>query len=339
MLDEPSAISSPQSRAPSPRPLSGFTLVELLVVIAIIAILIALLLPAVQAAREAARRIHCANNLKQLGLGMHVHHQAMNEFPPGGVSKGHWAGPNYTNWAIELLPYIEQTYLYDRYNQEAQNEDPVNEEVRQASPPTHNCPADTEAGELIRPASGPDNWLLYRTSSYRAMTGRVVGDLSGPSCEFGCWWGGGPGGFPFPRGWRGVFHTIGTGGLVPVKARDVTDGLSHTIALGERTFGTGEFAQNHPGRGTFWARTYGSYNKGAAYPFTATLYGYAQCREVLTVAFGWHTPCKRAWGSYHPGGINFAMCGGSVHFVHTDIDMEVFGRLASIAEGTLVSVP
>src|SRR5262245_32534255 len=104
------------------RPRSAFTLIELLVVIAIIAILIALLVPAVQKVREAAARAHCQNNLKQIALALHNHHDTKKRFPPGGMQTGRNGTPCYTNWAIEILPYLEFENLYKRYDQTVLNE-------------------------------------------------------------------------------------------------------------------------------------------------------------------------------------------------------------------------
>lgn len=97
----------------------AFTLIELLVVIAIIAVLIALLLPAVQAAREAARRIQCVNNLKQIGIALHGYHDAYNTFPSGGwiALPGQPATQNMnTGWSASVLPWLEQRALFDELN-------------------------------------------------------------------------------------------------------------------------------------------------------------------------------------------------------------------------------
>ncbi|MEC8737545.1 MAG: DUF1559 domain-containing protein, partial [Planctomycetota bacterium] len=100
----------------------GFTLIELLVVIAIIGVLVALLLPAVQTAREAARRSSCTNNLKQLGIGLHLHHDTQKKFPPGGIW---WTNsPSNTNaWSKNrgsllyyILPYMELNSVYDQFD-------------------------------------------------------------------------------------------------------------------------------------------------------------------------------------------------------------------------------
>src|SRR5206468_9075071 len=103
----------------------GFTLVELLVVIAIIGVLVALLLPAVQMAREAARRMQCSNNLKQIGIALHNHHDVKLTFPPGALNTGHNGTPVYTTWTVEILPFMEQQALYQQYRQDLLNTDPL----------------------------------------------------------------------------------------------------------------------------------------------------------------------------------------------------------------------
>src|SRR5262249_12120250 len=133
----------------------GFTLIELLVVIAIIAILIGLLLPAVQKVREAAARIQCQNNLKQIGIAAHAYHDALGTFPAGNVYRTNAAGrfDYYETWTISLLPYIEQEPLYRLYDPNIPNVAVTANQaaVRQTSVKVYNCPVDPNAGTLGTP--------------------------------------------------------------------------------------------------------------------------------------------------------------------------------------------
>ncbi len=138
---------------------SGFTLVELLVVIAIIGVLVSLLLPAVQQAREAARRTHCSNNLRQIGLAMHSYHDTYNSLP-------------IVNWAAEssptsltcgvnvsILPFMEQTAVADLYNHNLRWNDPVNQVLKDQMPDTFECPSAPGHG-IPAPLTG------FQTSDY-----------------------------------------------------------------------------------------------------------------------------------------------------------------------------
>jgi prepilin-type N-terminal cleavage/methylation domain-containing protein/prepilin-type processing-associated H-X9-DG protein len=120
----------------------GFTLIELLVVIAIIAVLIALLLPAVQAAREAARRIQCFNNLRQMGLALHAYHDLGDRFPPGGWIRG--PGKNnqvWLAWSALLLRHIEQEALYNAMNLARGFDDPANSTAAATVLSVYLCPS------------------------------------------------------------------------------------------------------------------------------------------------------------------------------------------------------
>ncbi len=137
----------------------GFTLIELLVVIAIIAVLIALLLPAVQAAREAARRAQCTNNLKQLGLAVHNYHSTYNTIPAEdmwmGATRGSGAGGGSwgwnASWPVCLLPNIEQSPLYNAYNQDWTPDFPQNSTVVYTALTVLLCPSDNQKARPNNP--------------------------------------------------------------------------------------------------------------------------------------------------------------------------------------------
>jgi prepilin-type N-terminal cleavage/methylation domain-containing protein len=121
---------------------SGFTLVELLVVIAIIGILVALLLPAVQAAREAARRMQCGNNLKQIGIALHNYHSQFKSFPPGRVvTLVNGQGHCYSAYA-HILPQLDANFIYDKINWAANPEDAINAVALEQTIPFFLCPSD-----------------------------------------------------------------------------------------------------------------------------------------------------------------------------------------------------
>jgi prepilin-type N-terminal cleavage/methylation domain-containing protein len=177
-------------------PRKAFTLVELLVVIAIIGVMVGLLLPAVQAAREAARRMSCSNNLKQIGLGLHNYHSAFGRLPhnrtwgPRGL-QDHSVDPLNTvgqfqsiGWMVGLLPQIEQQSLYDMIdlNYESINDPRNGPNMNNPNPqsnlaaartlvPTYRCPSDGLSQDLMGRRGNRDANRLLAVNNYKGVTG------------------------------------------------------------------------------------------------------------------------------------------------------------------------
>jgi prepilin-type N-terminal cleavage/methylation domain-containing protein len=326
----------------------GFTLVELLVVIAIIAVLIGLLLPAVQKVREAAARAQCQNNLKQIGLAIHGYNDTNQKLPsghvelcPAGTQPGAETGcAFYGNVFIAILPYLEGGNLFARYQDYPTPNYmpgyPRNMAFSQQYVAAYTCPSDNRANQLIAPeslapdgASQPNPPLLYMTSSYKFMSGRGRCDVT--QTLAGYWDQVQAALATYPNG-KGAFHGDGYSGQSPSRLTDVTDGTSNTLFIGERHI-TGASV----GRGPFWADSFNLYTGGAAFPPLAANYNqmlsadYDTCARTISA-----NCCKYGWGSVHAGGINFVLGDGSVRSVSQNIDLNVFGALATIAGGEVL---
>ena len=270
---------------------SGFTLVELLVVIAIIAMLVTLLLPAVQAAREAARRAQCMNNLRQQGLALLNHHSALGNFPAGNMMSGpNFGGANYFGgWTREIMPFAEDAALQSLYLEQVPITAPEAKVFRETEVPMYYCPSDF-ASKLALPHSGPTARFredspdapLFRTSSYRGNAGRGDGFVTWYLYEDLPAKGAPPTATGLHKGWRGPLHAqIVEGGPDPrgvyvlrrESIKDITDGTSKTLLVGEST---NVFER----RRTFWAYTWGNYLLSQTVAEPRTFSGdYFACRE------------------------------------------------------------
>jgi prepilin-type N-terminal cleavage/methylation domain-containing protein len=312
----------------------GFTLVELLVVIAIIGILVALLLPAVQAAREAARRMSCSNNMKEIGIALHNYHDTYLTLPPGKITHGTCCGTESgTSWAISILPYIEQGGLADLYPYTASTIKGPYKEFREARVAVYVCPSDIDTDKLEVPESGPGNaaGAKFHPGSYRCVGGRSNETTDG-------WWDNEQatrfkniGKF---NEWKGAMHWIGringAQELDVEKFATIRDGLSNTLMVGEMT------TKTNTDRRTFWAYSYTSYNSSDVVPNSATLIGdFDKCASILSNV----NACKRSWGSFHPGALQWLLCDGSVRAITLNVDMQILASMATIDGGEVVQIP
>jgi prepilin-type N-terminal cleavage/methylation domain-containing protein/prepilin-type processing-associated H-X9-DG protein len=295
----------------------AFTLIELLVVIAIIAVLIGLLVPAVQKVREAAARLQCKNNLKQIGLALHNYHGRMKSFPPGYQTKvasdNSDLGPGW-GWAAFLLDDLEQGNLKNRIRFDLQISDPVNAQVRVSSIPIFICPSEvkTDATFTVVDANGNPICDVAR-GSYVAMNG-VLG-VSGDAFDN-----------------NGAFLRNRT-----MRIADITDGLSNTLFIGERCTNMSS---------TTWT---GAVTNGIVpaqrYPDPVDQLANAEAASALVLSHGSkdHLPNNPlvfdadATASFHISGVNFLFGDGSVHSITNTISGSVYEALLTRAGGEPVS--
>ena len=303
---------------PAPRRRRGFTLIELLVVIAIIAILIALLLPAVQQAREAARRMQCTNNLKQLTLALHNYHDTYGFFPPSSVGGGAGA---HGIW-IRTTPYYDQANIFDKYNFSvgyAANF-PL---IRQTGVSTLLCPSAAVTRSLGANEDGTQTTHYYGNAGPIGLNASTVTENS-TGRNYGR---------DTSRENLGSFGELATDGIFQLRGRialrDVTDGSSNTICAGEISWNDYRFYRAW-NRGQDWFS--GSPlldTKNHRYPINIGLKN-----PSFTMRFN-----NGGYGSQHPGGANFSLTDGSVRFISESIDMGVYLALSSRNGGEPAQVP
>lgn len=315
-------MTTPSVRKP------GFTLIELLVVIAIIAILIGLLLPAVQKVREAAARMSCQNNLKQIGLALHNYHSSNNNFPPGSNPQG------FTVIAL-LLPYIEQNNLYNQINFTAPGG---------AYDPSNSGPTGTTIKILLCPSdvTNAKNFGLAG-NNYFANYGTNINFFGNASVA------------------NGVFALQDSPGI---SLLGITDGTSNTVAFSELKKGDYNNAAYSPAdwidlssvglpttadqavsicqsvnpsnlsyqcfsSGGEWLN---DSNTGTAYTHVG-LPNTTNCCWLANLSFGVNA------SSYHTNGLNVLLCDGSVRYVANSIDLPTWRAVGTRAGGEILTLP
>jgi len=281
----------------------GFTLVELLVVIAIIGVLVALLLPAIQAAREAARRSKCTNNLKQIAVAIQNYHDTFTSFPSGGMHFVASGDRQEWGWPALILPFMEQTALHEqlgvteRHLWDVLNNEPA---LVQTVIKSYRCPTDTTKDLVDKTPQARDfngyapvgTNFFGATSNYMGVVG--IWDIDVPI-----------NGGPDNNGTLYINSEVAT--------QDILDGTSNTFLVGERNFacsaGTWAGGRNSDGAGP----------RGPDY----------MLGRVSLKPNGWNIhgqtgndSCTEAFSSYHPGGLLFAYCDGTVSFISQDIDFD-----------------
>ncbi len=341
----------------------GFTLIELLVVIAIIAILIALLMPGVQKVREAAARVQCTNNLKQIGLACHMYHDTNKFFPPSRVMLSYpgelaeLLQPNLeepdgdegygVNWAVFLLLYLDQGNLYGQWNQ---TYDPNgNLMAAQGIPNVYGLnfqdqPAIAREG-IVPVYFCPSRRTPWTAPVYSLPSGNGVSSMAVPGAlgdYAACIGTTGYDTFNFttfvPA--NGMFQ-LGAPGGIGIKLALITDGLSNTIMIGEKHVQINQFGVGPNDCSIYDGDNIGCNTRSAggitgtpstvAPPPTGTGAGYPLTGSIYSGAW--------TFGSYHPGSCQFVFGDGTVHAISNSVSLQVLDNLANIADGNPVPPP
>jgi len=287
----------------------AFTLVELLVVIAIIGILIALLLPAVQAAREAARRTECINNLKQMGLAFHNHHDIFHHFPTGGWGWG-WVGDADAGfddrqpggWFFNILPFMEDSNVHDLAITNGGRA-----QMLQAVRPLMYCPSRRFA-EVYPTRYGHYN-CNYVPNVARTDYAANAGDQNQNEIN------GNGQNQPTPTNHTGISYRKSM-----IRFAEITGGTAHVVMVGEKYLNPDRYKDGSDGGDNEHA--YAGYNNDI---FRVTYNPPLQDRRG-------YSNTKR-FGSPHPGGVNMAMCDGSVRVVTYNVTPSIWRDMGNRTKG------
>jgi prepilin-type N-terminal cleavage/methylation domain-containing protein/prepilin-type processing-associated H-X9-DG protein len=296
---------SPVQRRPGAR--RGFTLIELLVVISIIAVLIALLLPAVQSAREAARRAHCTNNLKQVALAAHNYLSSNQTFPIGcPIQWDPFFAVYFESHSVfvAMLGQLEQQALYNAVNFSINVQNAANQTIEFTGVSTLWCPSDATISRLVNNGSyeGVPSWYV-RFSSYAGCSGTFW-----PEIEFysNLTTANDPAITARSNALTGMF-AFNT--ALPIQT--ITDGASNTIMFGERA--NGKFTDADRDFYCWWG------DSVSTDTILTTLYPLNPFNKVPVVSGEYSSSWDSAASSFHPGGVNFAFADGSVRFLKDSI--------------------
>ncbi len=320
----------------------GFTIIELLVVIAVIGVLVALLLPAVQQARGAARRIQCANRLKQLGLAAHSFHDTYRALPPARLvlpvvrafgSNNNLSGLDEPTWLVRLLPFIEESAFHARWDEYKtyENQDPS---VRQTAISTYLCPERHSADDAVVETTtvtitvpcgcpvGNQTVPGGAISDYAANHGDLSSGAIGDFTDF--YWGGNGTGVIISSRPAGDENSIERDWLDKVRLSDVTDGTSQTLMIGETFVPRGKEKETPFNGVAFFGRHLTNFARIAG-PSIPLAHGPDDQRANLY-----------SFGSSHTGIVQFAMTDGSVRGISTSISTRVLGNLANRHDGQTI---